>query len=360
LASDYTVTATGGLISIDRLSIMLDPGVTSATITVTPVDDTLVDAAETVTLTLTSGTGYSVGTPASANGTIADNDAPLPTLSISDASVVEGHGGTRNVTITVTLSAASTSTVTVSYATGAGTATAGVDYTTASGTLTFTPGQTSKTITLQVSGDRTVEPNETFNVVLSAPSGATIADDTGVVTIVTDDTAMTASSAGTESAAPALTTEEAARILSAAIALWESSGASVEAADGIELVVVDLPETLLAVTDGATIYIDITAANHGWFVDETPLDNREYRAGKDGLVARPNTDAYANIDLLTVLAHEVGHVLGYEHTDDGLMSAELAPGVRQLEIDSVALFLDLPLGESALPGKRARWTSLFE
>jgi hypothetical protein len=53
-------------------------------------------------------------------------------------------------------------------------------------------------------------------------------------------------------------------------------------------------------------------------------------------------------------------VLGYEHTDDGLMSAELAPGVRQLEIDSVALFLDLPLGESALPGKRARWTSLLE
>jgi len=87
------------------------------------------------------------------------------------------------------LSAASTSTVTVAYATANGTATAGSDYTAQSGTLTFSAGQTSKTISVVVNGDTTVEPNETFTVTLSGASGATIARATATGTITNDDTA---------------------------------------------------------------------------------------------------------------------------------------------------------------------------
>jgi hypothetical protein len=56
-----------------------------------------------------------------------------------------------------------------------------------SGTLTFAPGETSKTITVLVLGDRLPEPNETFVVNLSSPANATVADGQGMGTIVDDE-----------------------------------------------------------------------------------------------------------------------------------------------------------------------------
>src|SRR5262249_50889102 len=88
---------------------------------------------------------------------------------------------------TVTLSFASSNTVTAQYATADSTAIAGSDYTATSGTLTFAPGEISKTITVSVLGDRIAEPNETFNVYLSAPSLATISESQGVGTILDDE-----------------------------------------------------------------------------------------------------------------------------------------------------------------------------
>ena len=79
------------------------------------------------------------------------------------------------------------STVTASYATANGTAVAPGDYTTTSGTVTMTGPTLSRTVTVPVVGDTTVEPNETFTLGLSNPVGATIADGTGVATIVNDD-----------------------------------------------------------------------------------------------------------------------------------------------------------------------------
>ena len=87
----------------------------------------------------------------------------------------------------MTLSAASTQTVTVNYATANGTAIAGADYQAASGTLTFSPGQTLKSVTVPVSGDTLVELNETFSVNLSGAQNATILDSQGVATITNDD-----------------------------------------------------------------------------------------------------------------------------------------------------------------------------
>jgi hypothetical protein len=113
---------------------------------------------------------------------------PPPRLRIADApAVTEGNTGTRTATFTVTLSAASSQTVTVASATSNGTATAGSDYQATSGTLTFSPGQTSKTITVIVNADRLAEPNETFVVNLSGATNATTADGQGVGSIVDDE-----------------------------------------------------------------------------------------------------------------------------------------------------------------------------
>src|SRR5258705_337006 len=77
----------------------------------------------------------------------------------------------------------------VDFFTAAGTATAGADFTPVNGTLTFTPGQTAKTITVPVNGDTLFEPDETFFVNLSNPTNATIADPQGTGTILNDDAA---------------------------------------------------------------------------------------------------------------------------------------------------------------------------
>ncbi len=111
-----------------------------------------------------------------------------PELSIADVSQDEGDTGTTNFDFTVTLSHASNQTVTVAYATQDGTATvADNDYQAVSGTLTFDPGQTQKTISVPVTGDLKVEDHETFSVLLSSPTNATILDGTGTGTIENDD-----------------------------------------------------------------------------------------------------------------------------------------------------------------------------
>ncbi|MDH4458171.1 MAG: Calx-beta domain-containing protein, partial [Nevskia sp.] len=112
---------------------------------------------------------------------------PGPSIRVNDVSVTEGNSGTSNATFTVSLSAAATVPVTVAYATANGTATADSDYVAGSGTLTFAAGTTTQTVNVLVNGDTTVEPNETFAINLSAPTGATIADAQGQGSIVNDD-----------------------------------------------------------------------------------------------------------------------------------------------------------------------------
>lgn len=110
----------------------------------------------------------------------------LPELRIDNGTVTEGNAGLVPATFNVSLSAPSSHTVTVAYTTGGGDAD-GSDYLAASGTLTFAPGETSKPVTVQVRGDTTFEPTESFVVYLGGATGATIADGQGFGTIVNDD-----------------------------------------------------------------------------------------------------------------------------------------------------------------------------
>jgi probable HAF family extracellular repeat protein len=96
----------------------------------------------------------------------------LPLISISDVEVTEGNSGTTEAVFTVELSAPSNQSATVSFATQNDSAVAGDDYLPAFGTLTFAPGQTSRTISVAIKGDRIGEEIETFLVNLSGPTGA--------------------------------------------------------------------------------------------------------------------------------------------------------------------------------------------
>lgn len=181
-------TATAGSDYVAKTgTLTFDAGITSKTLKVTVNGDTTFEPDETVLLNLSAPTGATIS-DAQAVGTITNDDPqPLPTLSINDVRVTEGNSGTVTAKFSVKLSAASATDVTVRYATANGTATAGSDYTAKSGTLTFAAGTTSKSVSISVTGDTSVEPNETFLVNLSSPSGATIADGQGIGTIVNDD-----------------------------------------------------------------------------------------------------------------------------------------------------------------------------
>lgn len=111
-----------------------------------------------------------------------------PTITINNVSENEGNSGTTNFNFTVSLSNAYTSTVTVNYATANDTGTVSdSDYQSTSGTLSFSAGQTSKTITVKVNGDTKFENDETFKVNLSGATNATISDSLGLGTIKNDD-----------------------------------------------------------------------------------------------------------------------------------------------------------------------------
>jgi hypothetical protein len=108
---------------------------------------------------------------------------------VNDVSLTEGNSGLKNFTFTVTRSGNTAGASSVHFSTANGTASSASDYLSRSGTLTFSAGQTTKTVTVQVKGDTTVESNETFFLNLFSATGATIADGSGKGTILNDDSA---------------------------------------------------------------------------------------------------------------------------------------------------------------------------
>jgi hypothetical protein len=113
------------------------------------------------------------------------------------------------------------------------------------------------------------------------------------------------------------------------VALWASAGLSAQlraALETVEYRVGELPGTLLALATPGIIWLDRDAAGYGWFVDATPADRAEFHSD-----ASPAVD---HIDLLTVLAHELGHLIGLAHPNepdptDELMSDILPPSTRR-------------------------------
>ena len=209
LNTDYHLTATGGTLGVGGSTLTLAAGVTSATITATPVDDTLIELTESVVLTLlpqngAPGSPYSVGTPSVATGSIADNDTPVITIAATDATGAEASQNPIVFTVSRTVNNTVSTAVTLSWS---GTADMTVDYTvTVSGgtlsagntLLTLAAGSSSATITVKPVDDSIIEPTDTVtlslvggtNYTLGTPTFATgtiVDNDTPVITVAATD-----------------------------------------------------------------------------------------------------------------------------------------------------------------------------
>jgi len=173
--SDYT-PASG--------TVTLSAAHRTASVDVSVVGDSTVEADETVRLVLSGVAGAGLQR-SQADGTIRNDDST--TVSIADASIDEGDTATRTLAFSVTLTNPSALVVSASVASADGTATAPGDYVSASGTVAFAPGEVQRDVSVTINGDIVVELDEAFTVTLANPAGAVLGRATATGTIRNDD-----------------------------------------------------------------------------------------------------------------------------------------------------------------------------
>jgi hypothetical protein len=180
-ASPYDYTATSGTLTFNA-------GETSKTIKVAINNDLFYEPNnENFFVNLSSPSSNAITSKAQGIGTIIDNDTQT-TISILDASVVEGNSGTKSLMFRIDLSAPSGQTISVDYSTGdGGTATEGGDYTPLVGSVTFLPGSTSQFVYVPITGDTVAEGDETLFLELENATGAIISRGIATGTIINDD-----------------------------------------------------------------------------------------------------------------------------------------------------------------------------
>lgn len=111
------------------------------------------------------------------------------------------------------------------------------------------------------------------------------------------------------------------RLLAEAIARWAAAAVDVNSLGSVDIRIADLGGTTLGLASGNTIWLDDNAAGWGWYVDRTPRNDSEF-------TRRGNQGEQNRMDLLTVLMHELGHVMGHDHDEGGVMAETLSAGTR--------------------------------
>jgi hypothetical protein len=136
------------------------------------------------------------------------------------------------------------------------------------------------------------------------------------------DDQLRAAAAAPATVTVSLRADQVQPLLAEALARWQAAGVNTSALGQIDVRVADLGGLTLGKAGHGVIWLDDNAAGWGWFVDQTPRSDLEF-------TQRGNQGAQNRMDLLTVVAHEVGHLLGYGHAAVGVMQDTLDAGIRR-------------------------------
>jgi hypothetical protein len=294
---------------LTRVPVTILPGKSSAMLRVVTVANSVPDYDRIFFLDVVPASpGFPAPSPFQI--TIPGELGPLPpSVSIADVTVTEGNAGTSTTAnFLVSLNFASTVPVSVNYATSDGTATvANNDYLATAGTLVFSPGETSKLVSVTVIGDDDSEPNETFQVVLTNSPDIVIERGTATGTIVNDD------ASGFNIDLVYLTPMQPSwtAVVEEAAARWE------------QVITGDLPDV---VYQGRTIddfEIDVRFESLGpnLLGYARTLARRPGNAGLPYRGEMVMNSLYANLaGLFDTVAHELAHALGFSPTQWAAMN----------------------------------------
>jgi hypothetical protein len=187
--SDYAMLGTTALIPAAQSSV---------NVVVTPIDEAAPEDDETVILTLTSGTGYNVGSPSAATVTITDNDLPTVTVVAGDAAASEA--GPNTGSFTVSRNGPTTDALSVAYNL-TGTAGNGTDYSALASTVLIPVGQSSATVTVTPTNDGAPESTETVILTIATNALYTVGSPSAATVTITDNDLPTVNVGATDDSA---------------------------------------------------------------------------------------------------------------------------------------------------------------
>jgi hypothetical protein len=349
--SDFTAPENGA-------QITFAPGETTQTITIEVLGDSSSEAHETFSLLLSDPTNATLAST-SVVGTILNDDTALR---ITDATILEGHAGARLATFTVSLTAGITLPVTVNFVTADGAATDGSDYNAlAPGILTFAPGETSKTISVEVLGNTVVEPTETFEVLLSEAVNAGIDDGTGLGTILDDDLTLL-------SARRATFTDSDGDVVTITVSkgtLKPEDFTVVPSGLGSQLALLDFGGR--SEFAGANLTIKATpprgttggaALVHVGYINATGFDLGKVLVRGDLGQIDAGDDLTPELGILSLSAHSIGSYGLSTQLPGGSLQSDVTGALKSLKLATgmhdAALLAGGDIGSVAIKGRRAR------
>jgi subtilisin-like proprotein convertase family protein len=257
-----------------------------------------------------------------------------PGITVTPTSGLVTSEDVTTASFTVRLNSAPTANVTIGISSSDTT-----EGTVSVGSLTFTSANWSVPQTVTVTGvnDLIIDGNIAYTIVTapavsndSAYQGRNAAD----VSVTNQDNdrkgkiKLLADRKGPGGALEQLSSAALQTIATASTRRLAEMGIDVQPLNDVRFMISDLPGRTLGEAENGVIWIDQNAAGWGWFVDATPEEDSEFEA------VNQSGPALNRMDLLTTVMHEMAHLLGHDHTEEGLMSETLAIGTRHIDLDA--------------------------
>ena len=305
LANGGTATS-GADFTLPAGTLTFAPGEVSKTIAFTIANDTQDENDETLKIGLSTPSNATLGSVSVATYTIVDNDASpaarfdFRTATGAPTSTVDASESTSRITVPIILSAAAGRpiTVNISAATG-GTAILGTDFSLSSSSVTFAPGETSKTVTLNITNDLLNEALETIRLALSSTTATIGTGSTAVVNLVDNDPAPTVSfEAATSSGSEGIANPQSVRVKLSAPSgqrvtvryAFTASGSTATSAD------FTLPSGTLTFEPGETIKMIPLVIIQDQVVESTELIRMTLSSPTNAVLGSTLTHAFSILD----------------------------------------------------------------